>query len=83
MEILTYVLIGVMTYYLLGWVTILVVYIFLKTQILLVSNANATKIKETDKPYIFWAWPIILLIMAILWIIYIPYLTLIKFTPRS
>ena len=82
MTALLILLAAIIVYYVLGWLTILLTYFTYKAVAILSSN-NRPEIKEADKPVIFWAWPIVLPITLGSWVLYIPYLSLIKLTPRS
>ena len=73
------VLVVIVAYYVLGWITLLLVQLLHKVEIVLTCN-DRLRVREKNKPAIFWAWPIMLPIALGLWLLYIPYLALIKLT---
>lgn len=82
LSIIEIVLTIIATYYILGWITLLLAQLLHKVEIVLTCN-DRLRVREKDKPAIFWAWPIMLPIALGLWLLYIPYLTLIKLTLKG
>ena len=81
MIILQIVVVTILAYYVLGWFTVWTIYFLSKVEMYLIKQ---NKYFSYDKPsQLFWAWPLLLPIALTLWLLYIPYLLLLKLTPRS
>ena len=79
LSIIEIVLTIIVAYYMLGWITIVLTQLLHKTKVVLIGN-DRSRVRKDDKPVIFWGWPMILPITLGSWLLYIPYLTLIKLT---
>lgn len=71
----------ILTYYVLGWFTVWTVYFSSKVEMYLIERNRYFGYNSPSQ--LFWAWPLILLVALTLWLFYIPYLLLIKLTPKS
>ena len=71
----------ILTYYVLGWLTVWAAYLLSTVEVLLVGKNRHF---GYDTPsHIFWAWPLVALVILTLCVFYIPYLLLIKLTPKG
>lgn len=72
----------ILVYFVVGWITVWFYYIVANI-LVYITNDNLYSMKSYYTEQILWAWPIMLPFVLLVVIFYVPYITLLKFTPRS
>lgn len=73
---------AILSYFVIGWLTVWFYYA-VASILIYVTKDNKYSIDPNNIENIFWAWPIILPFALLMTVFHIPYVTLLKFTPRS
>ena len=72
----------IISYFVIGWLTVWFYYIVANISVY-VSKDNKYAIDPNDNENIMWAWPITLPFALLVIVFYVPYMILLKLTPRS
>lgn len=73
---------AILAYFFIGWLTIWIYYA-VAYLLVLITDDNEYAMHYNDKERIMWAWPIMFPFVLLVLLFYVPYVTLLKLTPRS
>ncbi len=73
---------AILAYFFIGWLTVWIYYAVGYLLVLITDN-NKHVMKHNDKEPLMWAWPIMLPFALLVLLFYVPYVTLLKLTPKE
>ena len=73
---------AILAYFFIGWLTVWIYYA-VAYLLMLITDNNKYAMKYNDKESIMWAWPIMLPFALLVLLFYVPYVTLLKLTPKE
>ena len=73
---------AILAYFFMGWLTIWIYYT-VSYLLVLLTNDNEYVMKYNDKERTMWAWPLMLPFALLVLLFYVPYVILLKLTPKE
>ena len=73
---------AILAYFFIGWITIWLYY-GIAYLLVLITNDDEYTMDPKDKKLLMWAWPIMLPFALLVLLFYVPYVTLLKLTPKE
>ena len=73
---------AILAYFFIGWLTIWIYYA-VSYLVVFITNNDKYFMKHSDNNFVMWAWPIILPLVLLILLFYVPYVTLLKLTPKE
>lgn len=73
---------AILAYFFIGWLTIWIYYA-VSYLVVFITNNDKYFMNHSDNNFVMWAWPIILPLVLLILLFYVPYVTLLKLTPKE